>query len=566
MNQSVVTMNEPSFPWLAHYPSGLNWHAPLETGPVPELLEKAAARFPNRPFLDFLGKKTTYAEGLKAVRHIATSLQALGIGKGQRIGLMLPNCPYFVLAYYAILKTGATVVNFNPLYAEHELKTQIIDSGVTLMFTLDFKAMHDKLLKVMPETQLKRMIVCPFVNLLKFPQNILFPPFKGGMLAIWHRDPQHLAWDDLLSFGDMFRDVPLDPAQDVAVLQYTGGTTGTPKGAVLTHANLTANASQCAHWFISAVPGAERVLGVIPLFHVFSMTVVMNLGVKLGAEIVLLPRFELVQLLKTIHKTRPTLFPAVPTIYNAILNHPKLSRYNLRSVRECISGGAPLPLEVKEQFESLTGCRLVEGYGLSETSPVAACNPLYGVNKAGAIGLPLPGTVLEIMSLENPDVPAEKGTRGELTIKGPQVMKGYWNKLEETAKSLRNGRFYTGDVATMDEEGYFYIVDRIKDMIIASGYKVYPRNVEEAIYLNPAVAECVVAGIPDQYRGQTVKAYLKLKEGQTLTEPDLIAFLKDKISPLEMPKLFEFRDNLPKTMIGKLDRKALLEEEAKRKS
>jgi len=554
------------YPWLSQYPASIDWAAPLPVSAAHHLLQETVQRFGARPFLDFLGTKLTYDEVWDVVTRLATGLQGLGFGKGQRIGLMLPNCPYYVMAYFAILRTGATVVNFNPLYADAELVGQIKDSDISLMFTLDLASLHDKLQRVMPQTQLKRMVVCPFTDYLPPLQRVLFNTFRRKLKSAWHEDETHLAWRSLLCMGNEPKPIHIDPEKDIAVLQYTGGTTGTPKGAALTHANIVANAVQCGLWFVTSVPGQERMMAVLPLFHVFAMTAVMNLGIRIGAEIILLPRFDLNQLLKTIHSKRPTLFPAVPTIYNAIIHHPKLNKYNLRSIRECISGGGPLPVEVKHQFEKLTGCKLVEGYGLSESSPVATCNPLYGVNKTGSIGLPLPGTVLEIVSLENPDQLLPQGERGELTIRGPQVMQGYWNKPDETAQVLRNGRLHTGDVAIMDEEGYFFIVDRIKDMIIASGYKVYPRNVEEAIYQHSAVAECIVAGVPDAYRGQNVKAYIKLKDGMSLTAEALTAFLKDKLSPLEMPKLIEFRSSLPRTMIGKLDRKALLAEEAAKKT
>ena len=335
---------------------------------------------------------------------------------------------------------------------------------------------------------------------------------------------------------------------------------------MLTHANLSANIAQSRLWFVAAREGQEKTLGVLPFFHVFAMTVVMGLSIEIGAEIILLPRFELDQVMKTIDGKKPTLFPAVPTIYTAVANHPDLSKYDVTSIRMCISGGAPLPVEVKQRFEHLTGATVTEGYGLTESSPVACCNPFTSENKPGSIGLPLPGTTIEIVSLEDRSKVLGVGERGEVTIRGPQVMKGYWNQPEETAATLVDGRLHTGDVGTIDADGYVYIVDRIKDLILAGGFNIYPRNVEEALYLHPAVAECVVAGVPDDYRGETVKAYIKLSAGHGHTTPeDFKAFLKDKLSPIEIPKHWEFRDELPKTMIGKLSRKALLDEEAARR-
>jgi long-chain acyl-CoA synthetase len=399
-------------------------------------------------------------------------------------------------------------------------------------------------------------------DVLPFPKSLLFPIVRRKDIAATQDDGRHLRFADLTANGGDPVRVAVDPAEDVAVLQYTGGTTGLPKGAMLTHANLYANAIQATMWFEGARPGEERLLAVLPFFHVFAMTAAMNLPIRLGAEIVMLPRFDLDQAMETIAKKRPTLFPAVPTIYTAINNHKNRSRYDLSSIKFCISGGAPLPSEVKVAFERGTGCRLVEGYGLSEASPVTNCNPIAGVNKTGSIGLPLPGTTIELVSLEDGQTPVPTGERGELCVRGPQVMKGYWNRPEETAATLRDGLLHTGDVAYMDEDGYVFIVDRIKDLILCSGFNVYPRNVEEAIHLHPAVAEVVVGGIPDAYRGQTVKAWIRLKDGETLDAEGLRAFLQDKLSTIEQPKQVEFRDELPKTLIGKLNRKALLEEEA----
>ena len=556
----------PDHPWDRCYPPDIDWNAPLPVQSLVALWDEAAARFADRPVLDFLGKRLTYGEIAGLVDRAAKGFQAAGVGKGVRVGLFLPNTPYYVIGFFAILKAGGIVVNFNPLYAERELQHQIADSGVDMMVTLDVKVLYDKMARMLAESRLKRLVVCPMADILPFPKNWLFPIVKRAEIARIPADERHLPFRRLIANDGRPRPVTVDPAEDVAVLQYTGGTTGVPKGAMLTHANLTANTEQCRLWFVGARPGEEKMLGVLPFFHVFAMTVVMNLSIRLGAEIVMLPRFDLNEVMEAIHKKRPTLFPAVPTIYTAINHHKNLGRYDLSSIRFCFSGGAPLPVEVKEAFERTTGCVLVEGYGLSESSPVATGNPMNGVNKPGSIGLPLPGTVIEIVSLEEPRRVLPPGEKGEVCIRGPQVMKGYWKKPSETAMTLMDGRLHTGDVGYLDEDGYTHIVDRIKDMILCSGFNVYPRNVEEAIYLHPAVAECVVAGLPDEYRGQTVKAYIRVDEGKTLTRDELIGFLKDKLSPIEMPKIVEFRDSLPKTMIGKLSRKALLdEEEARRK-
>ncbi|AWK86407.1 long-chain-fatty-acid--CoA ligase [Azospirillum thermophilum] len=558
------------YPWLSSYPSKVAWDMTIPAASMTSLLDQAVATYPDRTCVSFLGKRSSYREIGQLVDRAAKGFQALGVGKGVRVGLFLPNTPYYVICFFAILKAGGTVVNFNPLYAERELAHQIEDSGVSMMVTLDLKLLHDKMLRMLDETRLQRLVIARMADILPFPKNWLFPIAKRGEVARIPADDRHVPFSRLIANDGRPAAVPVNPREDIAVLQYTGGTTGVPKGAMLTHANLYANTEQCAAWYGAreAKPGEqgpEKVLGVLPLFHVFAMTTVMNFGLRMGAELVLLPRFELDQVMETLAKERITLFPAVPTIYTAINHHKRLDQYDLSSIRFCMSGGAPLPVEVKEAFERTTGCTLVEGYGLSESSPVATCNPPGAMNRKGSIGLPLPGTVIEIVSLEEPRRVLPIGEKGEVCIRGPQVMKGYWNRPDETAQTLVDGRLHTGDVGIMDEDGYTTIVDRIKDMILCSGFNVYPRNVEEAIYLHPAVAECVVAGIPDEYRGQTVKAYVRLDDGKSLTAEELIDFLKDKLSPIEMPKIVEFRGELPKTMIGKLSRKALLDEEAARR-
>lgn len=551
-------------PWLKKYPPELDWNASIPCFHAFKLLDDAAQEFPDRPFLDFYGHVLTYREGAALVERLAAGLQQMGISKGERVGLFLPNCTYFPIAYYAILKIGAVVVNLNPLYIDREIVHHLSDAGIKTIFTLDMPQMLNKLDAVFGRTPLERIIVCPLADILPFPKNLLYPLVRRKDVAKWRRDARHLGWKDALAIeGSHPKAVEIDPLKDLAVLQYTGGTTGVSKGAMLTHANIYANAEQSRRWFVGANPGHERMLGVIPFFHVFAMTAVMNLAIRLGSEIIMLPKFDLDEVMHTIHRRKPTLFPAVPTLYTAISHHPKVKNYDLSSIRMCLSGGAPLPVEVKQGFEKITGCKVVEGYGLSETSPVVTCNPMFGENRTGSIGLPLPGTTVSIRSLEDPIIEMPLGERGEVCIKGPQVMAGYWNRPDETASVMLPGGFLrTGDVGIMDADGYTSIVDRIKDMIICSGFNVYPRNVEEALYLHPGVAEVIVAGVPDEYRGQTVKAYIVPKPGYTLAEEDLTAFLKDKLSPIERPKLYEFRTSLPKTMVGKLSRKALLEEEA----
>lgn len=556
-----------AYSWLRDYPKAVDWHAALKPEPVWALFDRAAAQFADRPCINFLGTRYTYQQIDQLIRQVARGLQAEGMKAGDHVGLFLPNTPYFVIFYYAILKAGGVVVNFNPLYADDQVKHQIEDSRVRLMVTVDLKPLYEKLRPHVGKTGVfERLIVCPFAPLLPQPKRLLFKLFKHKQRAFPAAGKSVLLYDQLLQHGTNYRPVDVPPESTLAVLQYTGGTTGVPKGAMLSHANISVNAKQCRLWFIDCRDGRERMLGVLPLFHVFAMTGVMNLGLSIGAELILLPRFEIGQLVQTIEKEKPTIFPAVPTIYTAINNLKGIERRDLSSIRYCISGGAPLPVEVKARFEQLTGCVLVEGYGLTESSPVTHINPLTG-GKTGTIGLPVPGTIVEIVSLDDQATVLPAGERGEVCLRGPQIMMGYWQKPAETAKVLAAGRLHTGDVGVMDENGYVQIVDRIKDMIIAGGYNIYPRNVEEAIYQHPAVAECVVAGVADQYRGQTVKAWLKLKDGQKLTEAELLEFLATRLSKIEQPKLVEFRSTpLPKTLIGKLDRKALLAEEAPQKN
>jgi long-chain acyl-CoA synthetase len=544
------------------YPPDISWSAPLEAMMLPEMLDRSVRRFAARPCLDFLGRRYTYGEIGRLVDRAAAGLQAIGVVKGDRVGLFLPNCPYMVIMTFAVLKAGGVVVNFNPLYAEAEIAHQIEDSGTRIMVTLDLAALLPRAAKMIGRTCLTRIVVCRMAATLPFPLNLAYPLVKRRETAKWRAGDKYIGFGELLTHGETPRKVDCDPVRDVALLQYTGGTTGIPKGAMLSHANLSINCQQCLLWDPKRRAGQERVLAVLPFFHVFGLTVAEMVSLLDGAEIILLPRFDIKSLLKTIKRRRPTVFPGVPTLYTAIGNHPDTKNYDLSSIRACISGGAPLPVEVKQQFETLTGCSLVEGYGLSETSPVATTNPFYGVNKPGSIGLPLPGTVIEIISLEEPRVVLPQGAQGEVAISGPQVMLGYWNRPDETATVLKDGKLLTGDVGYIDQDGYVFLVDRIKDIIIAGGFNIYPRHVEDAIYRHPDVLECIVVGVPDPYRGQSVKAYVVRREGVTLDEAGLLAFLGDKLSRIEMPRQVVFRTSLPKTQIGKLSKKMLMEEEA----
>jgi long-chain acyl-CoA synthetase len=557
-----MTANEANWPWLKAYPPGIDWHARFPEQPLYRFLEDSAERFADRPCLDFMGKGYSYAEVGALVRRAAKGFAALGVGRGTRVGLMLPNTPYYVIAYYAVLEAGGTVVNLNPLYAPPEIRHLVEDAEVEIMLTLDLKPHYAMLAPLVGQTSVKKIVLCPMAEILPFAKAAFYRLVKRGDTARSPQDGAHLSFAELIANDGDFAPVAVEPMRELAVLQYTGGTTGVPKGAMLTHQNLVANARQCLAWFPDMRPGEERVLAVLPFFHVFAMTVAMNLAIACGAEITLLPRFEIKTLLAAIRRKRPTTMPGVPTLFTAIFSSPEAANTDLTSIRSCISGGAPLPVEVKSRFEAMTRCTVVEGYGLSETSPVVACNPLKGVNKAGAVGLPVPGTIIEIAALDEPGRLLPQGERGEVVVRGPQVMAGYWRKPEATAAVLADGRLRTGDVGYLDADGYLFLVDRIKDIIIAGGYKIYPRNVEEAIYQHPKVAECVVLSVDDAYRGQTVKAFVVPVAGAALDEDELRRFLKDKLSPIETPKLFEFRTSLPKTLIGKPSKKALQEEEA----
>jgi len=481
-----------------------------------------------------------------------------------KIGLFLPNCPYYVIFYFAVLKCGATVVNFNPLYVEREIAHQIEDSQTDMMVTLDLHSLYDKLEPQLKTTRLQAIIVCPFAESLPFPKNLLVPIAMFRDLAHIRRDKKHIAYADLIANDGVFTPAAVEPLRTVALLQYTGGTTGVPKGAALSHANVYVNALQCQAWFANVSNESTVVIGVLPLFHAFAMTCVMNWSLAVGGAMILLPRFDAKRLLSAIQKKRPTAMPVVPTLLTALLNRTDLDDYDLSSLKFCISGGAPLPLEVRRAFEAKTGARVVEGYGLSEASPVTCANPVHRPSKDGSIGLPFPLTDCEIVSLDDRRTPVKPGEIGEICFRGPQVMMGYWQKPEATAEVIDDGLLHTGDVGRMDDEGFVFITDRLKEMIAASGYKVYPRVVEEAIYQHPAVSECAVIGVGDPYRGQTVKAFIALKTDQHLTADQLSQFLQNRLSPIEMPKQIEFRANLPKTVIGKIQKKILIEEEIAR--
>jgi long-chain acyl-CoA synthetase len=553
--------NDTTYPWLKSYPQGVDWFTTFHPAPLPDFLAQSVRRFPGSLATSFFGKTMTYAELGDAVDRAVKGLQGLGVRKGSRVGLLFPNCPAFVIYYYATLKAGGTVVGLNPLYTVPELTYQAKDAGIDIIATLDLKATYPKAKALLDANTIKHVVVERFRDMLPGVKGLLFSMLKAKEVAAWTPGGGVIASRDLLDNDGKFAPCEVDPGE-IAALQYTGGTTGTPKGAMLTHSNLSANVQQAEAWVSGLVRlGQERFLCVIPFFHSFAMTGLMNFAIRLGAQMIMLPRFDLKQALQLIDQTKPTVMMGVPTLFNALAKAKDIKKHDLSSLKFCISGGAPLPLEVRRDFERVSGCKLVEGYGLSETSPVTNLNPLTGPGKEGSIGLPVPGTIISLRELGAPDREVPLGEKGEICISGPQVMKGYWNKPKETEEAFVGEFFRTGDVAYMDDEGFAYIVDRIKDLILCSGFNVYPRRIEEAIYEHPAVDEVTVIGIPDRYRGEVPKAFVKLRAEQTLTAEGLIEFLKERISKIEMPAEIEFRDELPKTLIGKLSKKELVAEE-----
>ncbi|MBG1232590.1 long-chain-fatty-acid--CoA ligase [Aestuariivirga litoralis] len=536
-------------------------HIPVK--PVYAILDEAVAAAGSRRAIDFLDRHWTYAELGALVDKAAAGFRSIGVGPGVKVGLHLPNCPYYIVCYFAILKAGGIIVNYNPLYVERELAHQIKDSETSIMVTMDLVQLHSKVASLIGKTPLKKLVVCKMHEILPSAKGMLFKLLKRKEQIKFVEDDRQISFDKLISSGKTEAPKPINPETEIAVLQYTGGTTGVPKGAVLTHANVSANVEQLVQWMGQLDEREDKMLCVLPFFHVFGMTVAMLVGIANHAELILLPRFEIKQVLNMMEKKKPTMFPGVPTLYIAI-NRAVAERggkLDCHSIRKCVSGGAALPHEVRSEFERITGCQLVEGFGLSESSPVATCNPFFQPFPDGSIGLPLPGTAIEIRSLENPRKLMPPGEKGEVCVRGPQVMQGYWNKPEETKAVMIDGALRTGDVGFLDENGFGYIVDRIKDLIICSGYNVYPRVIEDALYAHPCVAEAVVVGIADAYRGQAPKAFVKLKDGTSCTSDELKTHLAEHLSKLEMPHVIEFRTELPKTAVGKLSKKALLEEE-----
>jgi long-chain acyl-CoA synthetase len=535
-----MTASIDSRPWLKLYPPDVPATLSYREAPLYSLLEESAARHPDLPALRFASVRLNYAELWAGAQRFAAALAELGLKKGDRVALMLPNCPQYVIAYYGTLRAGGVVAQVNPLYTPRELEYLLKDSGAEVIVVADV---------------LYPVVQAADINL----KHILVATLKGGVPL----GPTAQDFEDVLAkTTGAPPEVTINPREDVAALQYTGGTTGVSKAAMLTHFNLLANIQQCRAWNPSGgPPGSERILTVIPLFHSYGMTCCMNYGVASGYELILLPRFDLKEVMETIKATRPTYFPGVPTMYVAVLHFPDAENYGVSSIKYCNSGAAPLPLEVIAAFEQRFGGKIREGYGLSETSPFSHGQPFLLPSRPGTVGMPAPDTECEIVDVETGTRVVQHSEVGEIRIRGPQVMKGYWNRPEETQIALRDGWLYTGDLGTMDDDGYFSIVDRKKDMIIASGYNVYPRDVEEVLYEHPDVLECCVAGVPDPYRGETVKAYIVQRPGAEVSTEALDAFCRERLAAFKVPRVYEFRESLPKSAVGKVLRRLLIAEE-----
>ncbi|MEW5550347.1 long-chain-fatty-acid--CoA ligase [Peribacillus frigoritolerans] len=554
-------------PWQAIYPEQIPAVLSYEDKPLYSFLKESAEEFPDKVSIHFQGKELTFREVHESALKFAAYLKSIGLQKGERVAVMLPNCPQGVISFFGILMAGGVVVQTNPTYTERELEYQMKDSGAKMILVMDI--LFPRVSAVASRTDIEHIIVTAIKEYLPFPKNRIYPFIQkkqyGIVINVEHEGNHHL-FSEIMKrkITEEVDTVPIDVNNDLALLQYTGGTTGFPKGVMLTHKNLLANTKMCNAWLYKNKRAEERILAILPFFHVYGMTTVLVLSVMEGNTMIIMPKFDVEATLKTIQKQKPTMFPGAPTMYIGLLNYPDIAKYDLSSINACISGSASLPLEVQEQFEKITGGKLVEGYGLSETSPVTHANFIWDQPRVkGSVGLPWPDTDSAILSLESyEELPPNE--IGEIAIKGPQVMKGYWNRPDETEKTFKNGWLLTGDLGYMDEQGFFYVVERKKDTIIAGGFNIYPREVEEVLYEHEAIQEVVVAGIPDPYRGETVKAYVVLKKNARVTEEELNEFARKNLASYKVPRSYEFRDELPKTTIGKILRRVLIEEEKKK--
>lgn len=546
--------------WKSRYNHPAQWDQFFSPLSMPDMFFRSAGRRGEANLLDFMGRKYSYSEVAAGVTRVAKGLQDMGVQKGDRIGLFLPNVPHYVSAYYGAMAVGATVVNFSPLYTVEELNHQVEDSGTKILFTLSASALFPTAYDVLQQSSLERLVVGSIAGALPKGKALFYRLFRRKENTPQPDDERITPFADLVNNDGKYRAANIRPEKDIALLQYTGGTTGTPKGAMLSHQNLTANARQI-NSIDPFIDEDDRVMGVLPFFHVFANSAVLNRTIQRGGEIVMLPRFDAKQTLKAITRNRITAMPGVPTMYQALLDHPDIDKTNFSSLKVCVSGGAPLPQELKKKFEAKTGAKLVEGYGLTESSGVVSCNPYEGLNKPATIGQPVPGTLVKLVDKEDPAKPVHDGEPGELIFSGPQVMQGYWNMPEADEEVFIKGFLRTGDVATIDEDGYIKIVDRIKDMIAVGGFKVFPSQIEEILYKHEAVKEALVIGVPDEYRGESPKAYVALEEDMDVSGAALKDWLNPQLGKHERVNDVVVRESLPKTMIGKLDRKALRAEE-----
>ncbi len=552
-------------PWLKSYEKGVPETISYEEICMPDILDRTAKEFPDNTALIFQGYKLTYRQFKEMVDRFATCLADFGIKQGDAVAILLPNLIPCVVAYFSILKIGAITVMNNPLYTDHELEHQFNDSGSKALITLDLLA--NRMIDLRPKTKIRQIVYTSIGDYLPFPKNLLFPLVakKKKLAADVKQAPDVFTWKDCIAKYQQRPPTVKLGFQDVAMYQYTGGTTGVSKGVMLTHANLSKQVQQAAAWFPQFERGTQIVLGALPYFHVFGMSTAMNFAVYVGWSQVLVPRPQPEPLLEAIRKFRPTFAALVPTMYIGMLNHPDLKKTDMSCIKGAFSGSAPLPVEVIHEFERITGAVIVEGFGLTETTPVTHINPFGGIRKVGSVGVPVSDTECRIVSLDDgvTDVPA--GEPGELIVKGPQVMKGYKDMPDETANTLRDGWCYTGDIGTMDQDGYFYIVDRKKDMIISGGFNIYPRDIDEVFYEHPKVQEACAIGVPDPKRGENVKVFCVLKEGETATQKELLEYCATKLAKYKLPGDIEFRKELPKTNVGKILRKQLRAEELEKR-
>ncbi|MHA6722209.1 AMP-binding protein [Sphingomonas sp. RS2018] len=557
-------MTDPEAVWRTAYRHPGDWDRAFPPRSMVDLFEESMRRDPDAPLLDFLGRRYSYGETWDGAARVACGLAAMGYGPGDRIGLFLPNVPHYVAAYYGILRLGATVVNFSPLYTVDELAHQVEDSGTRLLFTLSATALLPNALKVLEASRLERLVVGSVAGALPPAKSMFYRWFRGREVTPKPDDARVTAFSALIANDGACTTATVDPTRDLALIQYTGGTTGTPKGAMLTHQNLSANARQVA----ALNPHPDRpdsVLGALPFFHVFANTCVLNRTVAAGGEIVMLPRFEAGQVLAAIARARPRAMPGVPTMYQALLDHPRCARTDFSSLDFCISGGAPLSAELKAKFEGMTGATVIEGYGLSESSGVVSCNPYEGEQRTGTIGQPIAATRVALVDKEDPSRFVSPDTPGEIVLAGPQIMAGYWQRPDADAEVFVTDDagtrwLRTGDVGTIDADGFIRIVDRLKDMIAVGGFKVFPSQIEAILHHHPAIKEALVIGLPDHYRGEVPRAYVTLIDGATETGEALAAWVNPQLGKHERVDQVVVRLNLPKTMIGKLSRKDLLAE------